>query len=120
MRVLLLLLVLLCLSVEASDAGVKPDASAVYKRRCQSCHGDSGNARTPVGEREGIPDFQDPAWQSSRTDAAIREVVAHGSPGSRKMPAFSSKLTEAELQAMVAYIRSFAPTPGPTKAPKSR
>lgn len=89
-------------SNQSAQAGGGPtDAAAIYKtQKCDICHGMDGK-----GQVKGVPDFTDKAWQQKTTDAAMTEQIKKGKPP--QMPAYESKLSEAEITAMVAYIRTF-------------
>ncbi len=97
------LLLTLCLA--ATSAGAQ-DAAALWKEKCQSCHGEDGRAKTNAGKKEGIVDMTQPAWQKAETDADIREYIADGSPRNRKMKAYKDKLTPEQIDSLVAYIRT--------------
>jgi mono/diheme cytochrome c family protein/rhodanese-related sulfurtransferase len=83
------------LAVAAGDATT---GSAIYAKRCFGCHGD---AKT----RGEAPSLANPQFQAAATDPFVRYAVANGRPGT-KMEAFTGKLTEAELDAVVSYVRA--------------
>jgi cytochrome c oxidase cbb3-type subunit 3 len=86
--------------------------SAVYARHCVTCHGD---ART----RGEAPSLANPVFQATATAAFIRYAVAAGRPGT-KMEAFVGKLSDAELDGVVAYLRGLGNggTPPPNQLPE--
>lgn len=93
-------LVCLLLWVSGALAGPKPlDGAALYSRHCAACHGETGHGG--VGVPLALPDFL-----ASVTDDYLVKTVRLGRPG-RVMPAFS-RLTEAEVDAIVRHIRTFA------------
>ena len=67
----------------------------VYGERCSSCHGSSGGGGSG-GRLAGtvVETFPDPDDQA----AVIRD-------GRAKMPAYSSRLSEAQIEAVVRYTR---------------
>jgi mono/diheme cytochrome c family protein len=81
---------------------------AVYDRECAQCHGATGKGDgeeaqylnpTPKDFRSGVLD--------KRGDDFLSAVVAKGGPAkglSEAMPAFP-KLSKAELDAVIAYVR---------------
>ena len=71
--------------------------SAVYAKHCFSCHGD---ART----RGEAVSLANPVFQATATAAFVRHAVVAGRPGT-KMEAFSDKLSIAEIDGVVAYVR---------------
>ncbi|QSQ10942.1 c-type cytochrome [Myxococcus landrumensis] len=93
----------LCLAPSAFAAD---DVVDVWKAKCKSCHGDDGKAQTKMGQKESLADMSQAAWQASVTDADIRLVIADGSPRNSKMKAFKEKLTPAQIDSLVGYIRT--------------
>lgn len=80
----------------------KINAAALYAaQKCGLCHGPDGK-----GKIKGVPDFTDAAWQKKTSDAAMVEQIKLGKPP--KMPAYEGKLSDAEIKALIGYIRSFA------------
>ena len=90
----------------------RPETGAphVYTERCSSCHGDTGRGDGVVGRTlDPRPrDFDDPAWQSAVSDDRIRFVIRHGgaAAGLSTSMAAHPDLSDAELDALVAWIRS--------------
>lgn len=105
MRAATLALILLVPSALAQDA--KPDGKSLYIANCARCHGRDGKAR-PDYAKKGAIDLNDPDWQASRSDAEIRATITNGSKGTLMEP-FKDKLTTAEIDAVVAYVRKLAP-----------
>ncbi|NVJ05878.1 cytochrome c [Myxococcus sp. AM001] len=98
------LVLVLCLGGATS---AHADAVAdVWKAKCAVCHGGDGKARTKMGQKASIGDMSRPDWQRARTDADLREVIANGDPNNRKMKPFKDKLTPAQIDALVGYIRT--------------
>ena len=90
----------------------RPDANApsVYADRCSSCHGDAGQGDGPAGQvLEPRPrNFADRGWQASTADDRIRFVIRNGgrAAGLSASMAPHPDLSDQELDALVAYIRS--------------
>ncbi|AGC42418.1 cytochrome c family protein [Myxococcus stipitatus DSM 14675] len=93
----------LCL---APNAFAADDVVDVWKAKCKSCHGDDGKAKTKMGQKESLADMSQPAWQAAVTDTDIRQMIADGSPRNTKMKPFKEKLTAAQIDALVGYIRT--------------
>lgn len=94
--------IVLCLiSVVAVAA---PDGQLLYATHCAACHGDSGHGG--VGVPLALPSFLD-----SVDDRFLAVTIRRGRPG-RVMPAFN-ELGDAEVNAIVAFIRSWSDNPAP-------
>jgi mono/diheme cytochrome c family protein len=77
-----------------------------YKSKCLMCHGVDGLAATNVGKGMKIPSFKDPAVVKS-TDAQLIATVKDGKIGKNgKMQPFAGKITDDQIKAVVAYIRT--------------
>ena len=75
----------------------------VFGSKCVICHGKDG-AGLPNWKSKGQPDLTTADWQRSRTDAQIAEVIKNGK--GKFMPAFKAKLSDDDVNAVVAHIRS--------------
>src|SRR5215207_6411933 len=91
--------------LSAPAASPSIDVAALWEKRCQTCHGADGRARTRVGQRESIDDLTSPEWQAGSTNEHIRETIREGSRGNSRMKAFKTLLTPEEIEALIAYIR---------------
>jgi len=69
----------------------------LYMRNCARCHGD--DARGGDGPDDG-PDLHDVA----KSDTRITSMIKNGIPD--QMPKFGAKLTDADIRALIAFIRS--------------
>jgi mono/diheme cytochrome c family protein len=76
------------------------DAAALYKSKCQACHGADGKP-SAVGEKLGARDFHAPDV-AKMSDADLVKITKEGKG---KMPAFRS-LTDDQVQELVIYIRT--------------
>jgi cytochrome c6 len=81
------------------------DGNALYAAKCAICHAKDGSG-LPNWRSKGQPDFTDAKWQKSRTDAQISDATKNGK--GKFMPAFKAKMSDEEITAVVARIRSFA------------
>lgn len=77
-----------------------PSAAALYKSKCQGCHGADGKATT-IGKKLGAKDFQD-AEVASMSEEQLAKVTTNGK---NKMPAYKGKLTDAQIKALAKYIK---------------
>jgi cytochrome c6 len=78
------------------------DGAAVYKAKCAMCHGADGAGLTPMGKSMKLRDLRSAEVQK-QTDAELTKVTADGKG---KMPAYKGKLTDAEISAVVAHMRT--------------
>ena len=79
------------------------DGASVFGSKCSICHGKDG-AGTPNWKSKGQPDLSSADWQKSHTDAQISETVKNGK--GKYMPSFKAKLSDDEVNAVVAHVRS--------------
>jgi cytochrome c6 len=87
----------------ASLAGLsfaQNDAAALYKTKCQMCHGANGSP-TPTGVRMGARSFQSPEV-AKESDQTLFDITKNGK---NKMPMYKS-LTDDQIKGLVKYIRS--------------
>jgi len=80
-----------------------------WVKHCQKCHGADGSGKTAAGKKLKVLDYTDPAVQAEITDEEIVQVTTEGvkdDAGKTRMPGYADKLSEEEIQAFVAYIRS--------------
>jgi len=76
------------------------DAAATWASQCASCHGKDGSGNTAMGKKLGIKDY---TKEQSFSDAEAAKVIADGKG---KMKAYKGKLSDADIKALVAYVRS--------------
>jgi len=82
----------------------KVDAHALFNENCAKCHGMDGRAKTLHGRLVGAQNFTDEKWRANVTDEEMSDAIKKGP---KAMPAFEKKLSQAEIDALVAYVRSF-------------
>jgi mono/diheme cytochrome c family protein len=84
------------------------DAKASWDKHCAQCHGKDGSANTKMGKQLNARDLTDAKVQATFSDAkatqSIKEGVKEGSKTT--MTAFAGKLTDDEIKALVAYVRT--------------
>ncbi len=83
-----------------TTAWAMDDGAKLYARHCAACHGSRGTGG--VGVPLALPDFL-----AAADDDFLRKTIRLGRPG-RVMPAFR-QLSDAEVGALVRYIRGWAP-----------
>ena len=73
-----------------------------YTAKCAPCHGADGLASTPAGKALKAASFKTPAI----VKAPDAELIGIVKSGKGKMPAWSGKLSDDQIKAVVAYIRT--------------
>jgi cytochrome c oxidase cbb3-type subunit 3 len=82
----------------------EPRGNALYAAHCSACHGDTGSGGV------GVP-LSLSSFLASVDDRYLRLTIRHGRPG-RVMPAFSH-LSDAQIGAIVGFIRGWSKKPAP-------
>ena len=91
------------LAVSSSNsAEADRSAAALYKSYCATCHGNDGRAKTFKGRLKHTRDITDAQWQDNVSDERIFNSISNGRG---KMPAFSKKLSDSEIDSLVNYVR---------------
>lgn len=89
-------------SAVRADAGQNSAATkTTFRTKCAMCHGPDG-AGSEVGKSMNIPDLRSQAVQKL-SDAELTQIVSDGKAG---MPPFKGSLSEAQIHALVRYVRS--------------
>ena len=101
----------LLLATIVSSAGIAAaaDASATWNTNCASCHGKDGSGATMMGKKLNIKDYRDAKVQAAFSDAEAARAIKEGvkTSGKETMKPFGGKLSDADVKALVAYIRAF-------------
>ncbi|HEX5705300.1 MAG TPA: cytochrome c [Pyrinomonadaceae bacterium] len=85
-----------------TNGAAAAEAATIYNRQCVSCHGRDGRGRTPKGRQTRARDMTEASWQDDVSDERLFNSINNGRG---KMPAFSKKISENDIDALVAYIR---------------
>jgi mono/diheme cytochrome c family protein/thiol-disulfide isomerase/thioredoxin len=82
-----------------------------YQIHCIRCHGAAGHGDGSDAERLTPPprDFASPHWRFAPTAAAVRQAIVAGIPGTA-MPGWGASLSQRELDGLVAYVLTMAPS----------
>ena len=75
------------------------DGAATFKAKCAACHGADGTKAMPA---MGVKPLTSPEVKAKSEAQLITAVTK----GEGKMPAFGGKLSDDEIKAAVAYVRS--------------
>ena len=91
---------------------------ALYQANCAFCHAADGSGRNWIGAFLVPPpsDFTRIAASLPASPADLHGIVRRGVPGT-SMPAWESVLSDAEVRAVVAYLRAVFPAFGGNSAP---
>lgn len=86
------------------------DVAENWTKHCGSCHGADGTAKTKAGRMAGAKDLTVAAYQKQFTDEQLLQRLKDGvtDKGKEKMKPFKGTLTDDELKALVAKVRTFA------------
>ena len=108
MKKLLLLLTTWLVPFLFTDVSQAADAPANWTKHCASCHGKDGKGETKAGRMAGVKDQTDAKYQAGLKDdamfAAIKDGLKEGAK--EKMKPFKDKLSDDEIKALVAHVRS--------------
>ena len=92
-------------------AEVDKKVERAWKAKCSSCHGAAGKADTEKGQQMKIADMTTAEFQAKKDDElknAILNGVKKDKGGvKQEMDAFKGDLTPEQVDAIVAYIRTF-------------
>lgn len=88
-----------------------PRAQRLYYALCAECHGIDGRGSWRAALfliRPG--DLGDPVRMSQRSDAYLFDLIKHGGApvGRPGMPAFGYHLSDADIEALVQYLRELS------------
>ena len=86
---------------------------SLYLANCARCHGDDGQG---TGR---IPALNVSSFLTETSDAAIQQIVTRGVPDT-PMPAWGDRMTDAEIQSIVGFIRSWEDTAPDVATPTGR
>lgn len=75
----------------------------LYNTNCASCHGDT----TTPPPLEGAPPHTDEGHTWHHPDRLLVDWILDGVPLARVMPKWRGQLTEDEVRAILAYIKTF-------------
>lgn len=88
----------LSLSGAPHDPALAAPGAQVYAENCVACHGPAGE-----GDRsQGAPALNDQVWLYGSEPQIVARIIHDGPYG--VMPAWSDRLTEAEIRALTVYV----------------
>jgi cytochrome c6 len=96
-------LALLVMLFAASAAGFAETGEAVYKTKCQMCHGSTGLADSGAGRTMKVKPVTDPEVKKMTR----AEMIKATEDGMGSMRAYKGKLSDEEIKGSVDYFRTF-------------
>jgi mono/diheme cytochrome c family protein len=96
-------------AIPAPDVPIPTTAESIalggelYSANCSRCHGPTGQGK-PIAPALNVKSFL-----TETTDQAMQQIITLGVPGTA-MPAWGDRMTEAEIQAIVGFIRQWEAT----------
>lgn len=95
-------------TVGPAVADGQPGGKEIFQRQCAPCHGVHGRGDGPVAAalNPKPANLADPDFQAQRSDDALVRTIREGKGA---MPGFGGQFTDAEIRALVGYIRSLGP-----------
>ncbi len=91
-----------------SEASKRAATVRMFEQSCRKCHGADGKGDPLRATFPSIPDFTNRQWQQNTSKAQLTASILEGK--STHMPAFRSKLGNAQVDELVAYVRAFVPS----------
>jgi cytochrome c6 len=99
------------MSLIVASAGITfaGDATALWNQHCASCHGKDGSGSTMMGKKLNVKDYRDAKVQAAFSDGEAEKAIKEGvkTNGKQTMKPFGEKLSDADIKALVAHVRSF-------------
>ena len=93
----------------ASLSSYAADAKETWEKTCAKCHGVDGKGQTKMGQKLGIKDYTDAKVQAELKDEDAVKAIKEGvkDKDGRLMMKPIEGLSDDEVKALVAYVRSF-------------
>ncbi|HEY8518046.1 MAG TPA: c-type cytochrome [Candidatus Binatia bacterium] len=80
------------------------DGAEVYKAQCAKCHGETGDADTPVAKTLKVPPLKGDADVQKMSIAEITQEVKEN----KKHPPTVKSLSDADIEAAAGYAKELA------------
>jgi cbb3-type cytochrome c oxidase subunit III len=81
----------------------RSEGEKLYRQHCGDCHGLDGRGNTVLEMGQPYADLTDDQWKNGGDDSSVAKSIREGSFG--LMPGFGEKLSEPQIQALVAYLK---------------
>ena len=92
--------VIVAIVFASSGAAFGAGGAALWGQSCASCHGKDGSGNTAMGKKLGVKDY---TKEQGFSDAEAANVIKNGKG---KMKAYKDKLSDTDVRALVAWLRS--------------
>ncbi len=94
----------LVIAAPPTDKPAPTAAAKLFAKNCATCHGKDGHAKTFKAKFNHARDLTDAKWQADVSDERIFNSISAGRGD--HMPAFGKKFSKAEINTLVAHVRS--------------
>lgn len=105
MRKTAVIVLVLAISLLAPAEIFAEPGEDIFRTKCVVCHGQMGSGKTPVGARQKLRPLSSPGVQKL-TDAELTAMIATGGPKKDPKHSFKKSLSDEQIKAVVAFIRS--------------
>ena len=106
MKKLALLAIPAALALAFTTNAFAADGKAVYSDSCAKCHGDDGKGQTKMGLKLEARDYSDAKVQDSVSDDQAFKSIKEGLKKDDKTLMKPSELSDADIKASIAYLRT--------------
>jgi len=89
--------------IASTDAGVIAAGQDLFGQVCATCHNTNGQGKRIA------PALNVQSFLKTKNDQAIKAIISQGVPNTR-MPTWAGRLSEAEINNLVSFIRSWEAT----------
>jgi cytochrome c553 len=105
-------LLALTFSLALAASFAKADPAENWNHFCASCHGKDGAGHTKPGKKLGVKDLTTADYQKTFSDddafKALKNGMKSEDGATTKMKPFAEKLSDDDIKAVVAYVRTMA------------
>jgi cytochrome c553 len=104
-----LLVLIVAAGVATALTARAADVKENYEANCKKCHGEDGKGDTKMGKKSGCKDYTDAKVQAEMKDDKACKSIKEGMKDGDKelMKSFADKLSDDEIKALVAHMRTF-------------
>lgn len=90
-------------------------AKKLYAVDCAMCHGDNGNGQSDLATSMDLKlhDWTDPKTLADKSDQDLIAIIRKGKD--KMPPEDESRAKDADVKALVQYLRDFSKSPAPAK-----